>query len=166
MADEPTFLFVAAYDAREDAQLDFDGIRRLHATGLLGTCDAALVTKSAGKVHVHEQPAQRGAWSGLAVGALLGVLFPSTVLAAGVAGATMGGLVGHFWRGMSRSAVREIGTLLDAGEAAVIVIGVSEIEGDVAKALRHAQRRITEQIDAAASDLDQELAAAGQAQRR
>jgi uncharacterized membrane protein len=163
MADNPTFLFVAAYESEQDAHADYEELKDLHAAGLVGTYDAAVVTKSDGKVHVHkhEKPTQHGAWTGLGVGALVGILFPPTVLASGVLGATAGGVVGHFWRGMSRSDVRELGTLLDDGEAALVVIGTSKIEAQVAKALGRAQRRIAKQLDADADDLEQQLAAAG-----
>jgi uncharacterized membrane protein len=162
MADNPTFLFVAAYASEQDARADYETLKDLHAAGLVGTYDAAVVTKSGGKVHVHkhEKPTQHGAWTGLGVGALIGILFPPSVLASGVVGATAGGIVGHLWRGMSRSDVRELGTLLDDGEAALVVIGTSEIEAQVAKALSRAQQRITKELDAEASDLDKQLTSA------
>jgi uncharacterized membrane protein len=162
MPENPTFLFVAAYGSEQDARADYETLKDLHAAGLVGTYDAAVVTKSGGKVHVHkhEKPTQHGAWTGLGVGALLGILFPPSVLASGIVGATAGGLIGHFWRGMSRSDVRELGTLLDDGEAALVVIGTSEIEAQVAKALSRAQQRITKELDAEASELDEQLTAA------
>lgn len=165
MADNPTFLFVGAYGSEEDALADYEDLKAMHAAGLVGTYDAAVVTKADGKVHVHkhEKPTQHGAWTGLGVGALLGVLFPPTVLASGVVGATAGGLIGHFWRGMSRSDVREIGTLLDDGQAALIVIGTSKIEAQVAKALSRAQQRIAKQLDAEADELDKEIKSAAAA---
>jgi uncharacterized membrane protein len=162
MTDNPTFLFVAAYGSEQDARADYETLKDLHAAGLVGTYDAAVVTKSDGKVHVHkhEKPTQHGAWTGLGVGALIGILFPPSVLASGVLGATAGGIVGHLWRGMSRADVRELGTLLDDGEAALVVIGTSEIEAQVAKALSRAQQRITKELDADASELDEQLSAA------
>ncbi len=77
MADEPVFLYIAAYDTEEDAREDYEVLKELHAGGVVGTYDAALVTKDAdGKVHVHkhEKPTQHGAWTGAGVGALLGIL--------------------------------------------------------------------------------------------
>jgi uncharacterized membrane protein len=162
MSENPTFLYVAAYGSEEDARADYQQLKDLHAAGLVGTYDAAIVTKSDGKVHVqkHEKPTQHGAWTGLGVGALVGILFPPTILASGVVGAAAGGLVGHFWHGMSRSDMREVGTLLDDGQAALVVIGVSKIEAEVAKATGRAQQRITKRLDADAEDLDRQLKAA------
>lgn len=162
VAANPTFLYVAAYGSEQDARADYEQLKDLHAAGLVGTYDAAIVTKSDGKVHVHkhEKPTQHGAWTGLGVGALVGILFPPSIIASGVVGAGAGGLVGHFWHGMSRSDVRELGTLLDDGEAALVVIGTSKIEAEVAKALARAQQRIVKQLDAEADDLDRQLQAA------
>lgn len=159
MADNPIFLFVAAYGSEADARADYDGLRELHAAGLVGTYDAAIVTKSDGKVHVHkhEKPTQHGAWTGLGVGALVGILFPPSIVASGVVGAATGGLIGHLWRGMSRADVKEIGELLDEGEAGLVVIGTSRVEEQVAKAVERAQRQITKELDADSEELEKHL---------
>ena len=55
--------------------LDYDALLELHAAELVGSYDVALMYKDDdGKVHVkkHEKPTQHGAWSGAAVGALVG----------------------------------------------------------------------------------------------
>jgi uncharacterized membrane protein len=163
VAEDPIFLFVAAYASEADARADYDELRELHAAGLVGTYDAAIVIKSEGKVHVHkhEKPTQHGAWTGLGVGALVGILFPPSIIASGVAGAAAGGLVGHMWGGMSRSDVKEIGELLDDGEAGLVVIGTAKIEEQVQKALDRAQRRLTKQLDAESKELEKHLADAG-----
>jgi uncharacterized membrane protein len=150
MAENPVFLYLAAYSSEDYARADYDALKDLHAAGLVGTYDAAIVVKDAGKVHVHkhEKPTQHGAWTGLAVGALIGILFPPSLIGAGVVGAGAGGLVGHLWRGMSRSDVKELGEFLDDGEAALIVIGESRMEEQVERALRRAERRMTKELDA------------------
>jgi uncharacterized membrane protein len=162
MSEDATFVFVGAYDSEEAAHADYEDLKQLHADGLVGTYDAAVITKSDGKVHVHkhEKTTQRGAWTGLGVGALVGILFPPSILGSGIVGATAGGLVGHFWRGMSRSDVKEIGELLDDGEAGLVVIGTSNVEKQVTKALGRAQRRLAKQIDGETKDLDRELSTA------
>ena len=79
MADEPVFIFLATYDTEADAKLDYDAVKELHSVGVVGTYDAAVITKDADgkiKVHKHEKPTQHGAWTGVAVGAVLGILFP------------------------------------------------------------------------------------------
>lgn len=78
MSDRPVFLYAAVYDDVADAEADYEGVLELHAAGLVGTFDAAVIDKEDGKVHVHktEKPTQHGAWTGIGVGALVGILFP------------------------------------------------------------------------------------------
>jgi uncharacterized membrane protein len=79
MADEPMLLFLATYDAEADARLDYAAVKELHSLGVIGTYDAAVITKDPdGKVKVskHEKPTEHGAWTGVAVGAVVGILFP------------------------------------------------------------------------------------------
>ena len=72
LADRPVFLYAAAYTSADDARLDYEALLELHAAGVVGTYDAAVIEKDAdGKVHVHkrEKPTQHGAWTGVGVGA-------------------------------------------------------------------------------------------------
>src|SRR3954453_7776225 len=141
MADRPVFLYAAAYASAADARLDYDVLLDAHAVGLVGTYDAAVIEKDAdGKVHVHkrEKPTQHGAWTGAAVGALVGAIFPPAIIGSAVVGAAAGGTIGHLRKGMSRSELKEIGDLLDGGEAALIVIGESKVREELEKELRRA----------------------------
>lgn len=162
MPDNPVFVFIGAYSDEQDAQADYETLKRLHAEGLVGSYDAAIVLKQDGKVHVHkrEKPTQHGAWTGLGVGALIGILFPPSIVASGVVGATAGGVIGHLWRGMSRADVKELGTFLDEGEAALVVIGTSLIEKRVEEAMARAQRKLSKELQAESEQLERELQAA------
>ena len=161
MADEPVFLYLAVYDSENDARLDFDVLLELHAAGVVGTYDAALVTKDAeGKVHVHkrEKPTQHGAWTGHRRRCDRRDSFPpSIVVSAAVAGGA-GGVIGHLWRGMSRSDVKELGELLDSGQAGLIVIGRSKLEETLERELKRANKRIEKQLEVEAKELEKELA--------
>ncbi len=165
MADQPLFVFVGVYPSQEAAHEDYEVLRDAHAAGLVGTYDAADVFKDAdGKVHVHkhEKPTQHGAWTGAAVGAVVGILFPPSIIGAGVVGAGAGGLMGHLWRGMSRSDVRELGEALDAGEAALIVVGRSRVLEQAEKMLSRAERVLEKELAADSEQFEQELRKAEQ----
>ena len=158
--NDRVFVYVGVYDDPDAAVADYDAVRDLHSTGVVGTYDAAVVDREAdGKVHVHkhEKPTRHGAWSGLAAGALLGIFFPPGIVAGGVLGAATGGLVGHLWRGMSRKDVKELGETLDTGEAALIVVGESKLDQVLAKAVKRANRTMEKEIDADAKELRREL---------
>lgn len=165
MADKPLFVFVGVYSDQDMAQADYETLREAHAAGLVGTYDAAVVFKDAdGKVHMrkHEKPTQHGVWTGAAVGAVVGILFPPSIIGAGVVGAGAGGLVGHLWHGMSRSDVRELGEALDAGQAGLIVVGRSPVLEQAEKQLAHAERVLEKELAADSEQFEQELRKAEQ----
>ncbi len=163
MADEPVFLYLATYDSEADAQFDFEAVKALHKDHMLGTYDAAVVTKDAhGHVHVgkHEKPTQHAAWTGLAAGAVIGIIFPPSLLVGAAAGGLAGGLIGHFWKGMSRKDVMELGELLDDGEAALLIVGESALQTYVDAALTRARKRVTREVDMESKVLSDALAEA------
>jgi uncharacterized membrane protein len=160
MSDRPVFVYAATYGDRADAFADYETLLDAHSAKLVGTYDVALITKDGdGKVHVekHEKPTQHGAWGGVAVGALAGVLFPPSVLGAAVVGGLVGGVGGHLRKGMSRSDAKELGELLDAGEAALVVIGESRVEEQLDKALTRAEKSSEKEIDADSKEFKREL---------
>jgi uncharacterized membrane protein len=160
MADEPVFLYLATYDSEAAAREDYEVLKELHAAGVVGTYDAALVTKDQeGRIHIHkhEKPTQHGAWTGIGVGAVIGVLFPPSIIGTAVVGGAAGGLIAHIWRGMSRGDVKELGEALDDGEAALIIFGRSKLEEALERELRRANKRIEKLVDADAKQFEKEL---------
>jgi len=160
MSDRPVFIYAATYSNRGDALADYDALLELHAAKLVGTYDVAVISKDdAGKVHVekHEKPTQHGAWGGIAVGALVGVLFPPSVLGAAAAGGVLGGVGGHLKKGMSRGDAKEFGELLDEGQAALIVIGESRVEEQLDKVLARAEKSLEKEIEADNKEFKREL---------
>lgn len=163
MADEPVFLYVATYDSVADARADLEAVKALHEDHMIGTYDAAVITKDAdGMVHVskHEKPTQHAAWTGIAAGAVAGIIFPPSILVTTAAGGLAGGLIGHFRKGMSRKDVAELGELLDDGEAALLIIGEAALQTYVDKALTKARKRATREVDMETKVLHKALAEA------
>ena len=166
MSDRPVFLYAAIYDAIPEAEADYEAVFDLHAAGAIGTFDSAVIRKEEdGKVRVTktEKPTQHGAWTGAGVGALVGILFPPALLGSAIVGAGAGGLVGHLSRGISRGDLKDLGDELQAGSAAVIVIGESKIEEQLEKAMARAKKLIEKEIDAEAEELKREIEAVGTA---
>jgi len=160
MSEDSVFIFVATYSNVEGAEEDYEVLKGLHSEGVVGTYDAAVIDKTEeGKVHVHkhEKPTQHGAWSGLAVGALLGILFPPGIIAGGVIGAAAGGLIGHLWGGMSRADLKDLGEYLDEGEAALVVVGEDRLEEVLDKELKRAAKTYEKEVDADAKEMRREL---------
>ena len=82
---EAVFIYIGTYPDETAARDDYGVIKDLHAAGAVGTYDAAVVTKDdAGTVHVNkdEMATRHGGWGGAAVGVIVGILFPPSLIAA------------------------------------------------------------------------------------
>ena len=151
------FIFIGTYMDEASARADYDTIKDLHSAGAVGTYDASVVTKDLnGKVHVNkdEMATRHGGWGGAAVGAVVGILFPPSIIGAAVVGGAVGGVSGHLWRGMSRSDVKELGDVIDAGQVALLVVGESTVEAALNKAGLKAEKQVAKELDISAKDID------------
>ena len=159
------FIYVGTYASEVDARADYEVVKDLHAQGAVGTYDAAVVTKDdKGKVHVDkdETTTRHGAWGGAGVGALVGILFPPSIIGSAVVGAAIGGVSGHLWKGMSRADVKEFGDTIDAGEAALVIVGETTIESYVEKAGLKAQKKVSKELQVNKKDVDKAVQEAAQ----
>ncbi len=151
------FLYIGTYPSEAAARGDYDVVKDLHAADVIGTYDAAVITKDkSGKVRVNkdEMATRHGGWGGAAAGAVVGILFPAGVLGAAAVGAAAGAVGGHLWRGISRSDVKELGDLIDAGQAALLVVGASNLEPALDKAELKAEKHVAKQLDVSTADVD------------
>jgi uncharacterized membrane protein len=155
-----TFIFVATYPNEAAAQEDYQVVKDLHARGLVGSYDAAVVTKDAhGRVHENkdETATRHGAWWGVAVGAAVGVIFAPTIIGAAVVGGALGAVTGHLAKGMSRSTAKELGDFIDPGQAGLLVVGESKVEAAIQKAVTRAEKRLAHELDVDPKDVDKTL---------
>ncbi len=160
MSDRPVFIYAATYADSAGALADYETLLDLHAAKLVGTYDVAVVTKDAdGKVHVekHEKPTQHGAWGGIAVGAAVGVLAAPAILPAAAVGGIVGGLGGHFRKGISRDDAKELGDMIEAGQATLLVIGESRVEEQLDKVLTGAEKSAEKEVDVDSKEFKREL---------
>lgn len=155
-----TFILVATYPSEAAAQDDYQVVKDAHAAGLVGSYDAAVVTKDAsGKIHENkdETATRKGAWWGAAAGAAVGLIFPPAVVGAAAVGAAVGGISGHLARGMSRSEAKELGDFIDPGQAGLIVVGESKVEEAIKKAVTKAEKQTAKELDVDPKDIDKTL---------
>ncbi|HEY6713355.1 MAG TPA: DUF1269 domain-containing protein [Rubrobacter sp.] len=161
MSDNPMFLYVGDYESVDDAKADLEELKQLHREHVVGTYDAAVLTKDEeGKVKIvdkTEKPTQHGGWAGLAVGAAVGLIFPPSILVGGLVGAGAGALIGHLHGGMSRSDLKEIGEMLDESDAALIVVGEATIERAVEEATRRAKKEMKKEVRADAKEMERAI---------
>ena len=155
-----TFVLVATYPDEVAARDDYQVVKEAHAAGLVGSYDAAIVTKDArGRVHENkdETATRHGAWWGMAAGAAVGVIFPPSILATAAAGGVIGGVSGHLARGMSRSEAKDLGDFIDPGQAGLIVVGESKVQEAIQHAVTRAERQTARELNVNPKDVDRTL---------
>jgi len=154
MAVDTFIAFVGVYDDVSDADADYELVKDLHTkANLIDAYDAAVIERRAdGKVKIgkkHETPTRVGGVLGAGVGLATGlvvVLFPFAAIGGGLIAATTGGgavlgaLAGHAAAGMSRHDLKELGESLDAGQAGLIVVGVSDMGAKIEKSMKKARK--------------------------
>src|SRR5262245_59323960 len=150
-------LYIGTYPSLPEAEDDYTVVKNLHTAGAVGSYDAALVIKDdKGRVHIdkNEMATRHGAWGGAAVGAVVGILFPPALIGTALVGAAVGGVGGHLWRGMSRADVKELGEIIDEGQAALIVVGENRLQQAIDQADLKPDKQIAKQLDVSRKDVD------------
>ena len=170
MAMDTFTLIASQYALEEDALADYDAVREVYLDlDIIDTYDAAVITKDDdGKVRIVkkvEEPARHGAIGGLAVGLAVGALvalFPAVALGAGLAiggasGAVLGATAGHVVAGMSRSDLKDLGELLDAGTSGLIVVAAADVEARVEAAIQRGKDIAKKQVQLDANGLKADI---------
>lgn len=175
MAVDTFLAFVGVYSSVSDAEADYEAVKDLHTeAGLIDAYDAAVIERRAdGKVKIakkHETPTRVGGVLGGGVGLATGLvvaLFPFAALGGGLlvattgGGALLGALAGHAAAGMSRHDLKELGEHLDAGQAGLVVVAVSDMGAKVEKAMAMAEKVEKRQIKADAAEIESDAKTAG-----
>jgi uncharacterized membrane protein len=176
MAVDTFMAYVGVYPSVADAEADYELVKDLHTeAGLVDAYDAALIERRAdGKVKItkkHETPTRVGGVLGGGVGLATGLvvaLFPFAAIGGGLlvattaGGAVLGAVAGHAAAGMSRSDLKELGERLDAGEAGLVVVAVSDMGAKVKDAMRRAESVEAKELKADTEDIERDATAAAQ----
>ncbi len=164
MAVDTFIAYVGVYDHASDADADYQLIKDLHTkANLIDSYDAAVVERRAdGKVKItkkHETPTRVGGVLGGGVGLATG---GGLLLATTAGGAVLGAVAGHAAAGMSRHDLKELGEHLDAGQAGLIVVGVSDMGAKIEQAMKKAKKVEAKELkaDTAAIEADAKSAEA------
>jgi uncharacterized membrane protein len=172
VSDKTYMLYAASYASQADAKADLEALKQIKRDGEIRDLTAAIVSKNdKGRLHVHEttHAGKVAAGVGVVAGAIIGAVFPPAgiaVVASAVGGAAgvgvVAGAIGHFSGGISRKDMKEIGTHLEDGEAALIAVAVDAIDTDIDAALSRATKKSGKAIDkgdvsAAIEDLEKGL---------
>ncbi len=153
VARDPVHLFVGMYASVELAERDLEGLKKLHAEGLAGTYDAAVVARDAdGTPRVAERKHSHAAWIGVGVGAIIGVVYPVALIPLLLAGAGAGALVRHAQQGLSKKDAEELAEALNSGEAALAVVSDETMNEHIEQVLPGASRRLAKVLDVEKDD--------------
>ena len=131
MTEKPLIAFVATYDDVADERQDYGEIKQAHVKGFIGHYDAAIVWKNDnGKVQidsVSDEASRKWLWAGLGVGALVGLIFPPSILATSAIGALSGAVIGKFRDGIPQDDLEQIGDALTGDNAALVVVAQDRV---------------------------------------
>jgi uncharacterized membrane protein len=170
MAFDTFMVLVGVYPDVGSAEADYEVVKELHSeAGLMDAYDAAVIhRREDGKVKIarkHETPTRvggvLGGGAGLATGLVI-ALFPFAAVGSGLlavtsaGGALLGAVAGHAAAGMSRDDLKELGESLDAGEAGLIVVGVTDMEARIEEAMRRSEKLQKKQLKADAEALERD----------
>ena len=87
-------------------------------------------------------------------------LFPFAAIGGGLlavatgGGAVLGAVAGHAAAGMSRKDLKELGEHLDAGQAGLVVVGVSDMGTKIERAMKKARKVEARQLKADTADIE------------
>ena len=121
-------VFVAGYSDEAGAKSALSTLQEMDKAGSIEIIDAAVIAKDMeGKVSLLETAEltpKKGAGKGAIVGAVLGVIFPPSLLAAAVVGGGIGALVGKFTdKGLfDNTALKEAAEDLPEGSSAIVAV--------------------------------------------
>jgi uncharacterized membrane protein len=150
---------VAVYDDRTTAETDWSALEDAASSGQIKLADAAIVENNNGESVVIDRQSRSGWGKGAIVGAVVGVLFPPSLIAAAAVGAGGGALVARMTRVLDRSKVKDLGETLDSGTVAIIVVSPFQSTYNVSETLKNARTKTT--VQSATVEEIQEVIKAG-----
>jgi uncharacterized membrane protein len=170
MAVDTFMAYVGVYPNVDLADADYELVKDLHTeAGLIDAYDAAVIERRPdGKVKItkkHETPTRVGGVLGAGIGLATGLvvaLFPFAALGGGLlaattaGGAVLGAVAGHAAAGMSRDDLKELGEQLDAGEAGLVVVAVSDMGAKVKEAMGRAEKVQAKELKADTADIERD----------
>jgi uncharacterized membrane protein len=146
-----TFTYVGVYDSIAAAEADFEAVKALRQDDLIHVYDMAVVANGPeGKVEIVER-SQKSLQHGMEGGALVGLILGE--LPGAVIGGALGALGGHLRKGFSGDDAKRLGAALQAGQAALVVVGDEPLESNIGSAMTRAAWRVNGTIDTAIEEL-------------
>ncbi len=143
---------IAVYPNLSTAQKDWDAVEAAAKAHAIDLADAALIEKPATveTVTIHRQ-SHHGWGKGAVAGAVVGVLFPPSLIGAAAVGAGTGAVVARMNRSLDRGDIKDLGEVMDTGEIAVVALS----SVDSVAALDHVLTGATNKISRSSSSAEE-----------
>jgi len=150
---------IATYADRSAAEKDWQAVEQSASDGTIDLADAALVIRDAeGGVTTVNRQSHHGWGKGAVAGAVVGLLFPPTLIAGAVAGAAGGGLLARLNRSLDRGDIKDMGEAMDSGEIALVIL-TTEDSLEVLHLILPGANKVLTKASSTAEEVQQALAA-------
>lgn len=148
----PVDLYIAAYSDAEAARGDWDTIKQAASDDLIKVDGLVLISRGAdGKIKVDDDfhTARKGAAWGAVGGAVIGLIFPPSLLASAAVGAGAGLGIGSLKSHRERAAIKaDVEDSLPLNSSGIVALFEETWVTDVDKALSHAEKVTKQEVDA------------------
>lgn len=147
----PVDLYIAAYMDATAAQGDWDAIKQAASDDLIKVDGLVLVSRGTdGKINVDDDfhTAAKGAAWGAVGGAIIGLIFPPSLLASAVVGAGAGLGIGGLKSHREKKAIKaDLEETLPLNSSGIVALFEEKWVADVDKALSHADKVTKHEVD-------------------
>jgi uncharacterized membrane protein len=149
--DAPVDLYIATYPDPDAARGDWDMMKQLAKDDTIKVDGMILVSRGAdGKIQVDDDSheTRKGAKWGLVGGAVVGLIFPPSLIASAAVGAGIGAGAGALRSHGQKDEIREdVEETLPLNSSGIVAIFEEQWEGDIDKALANASNVTKEKVD-------------------
>ena len=149
--EAPVDLYVAAYADPDAARADWNAIKELAKSDAIKVDGLILVNRrSDGKIHVDDDfhETAKGATWGVVGGAVVGLIFPPSLLVGAAVGAGIGAGVGALISHAEKAEIKaEVEDTLPLNSSGIVAIFEEKWENDVDTALSKASNVTKEKVD-------------------
>jgi uncharacterized membrane protein len=140
---------VAVYETMEAAEQDWAAIEASAEEGAIDLADAALVTRTEDGVTAVQRLSHHGWGKGALTGAVVGILFPPSLVGGAVAGAAGGSVIARLNRSLDRGDIKDLGDVMDSGDIVVVIL-TSQVTAETARGLlRYAKESLSRESSTA-----------------
>ena len=168
MPDQPLVMAVASYSTTSEAGRDLNAVWQASGRRELTHVATALLEKGAdGQLTIdsHDNTAKHLPWGGAFLGGPLtviatplGIQFLVSLMTSATDWAGVGVIASHFWHDIPREQLRQMSDLLEAGQAAIVVVAVEHDRDAIGALLMHAGIKVV--TDSIWADIESDVSSA------